>query len=69
MIWLEQKDLLQKLEDEIPELNLEEDLKKIETFGGVDVFSFSSKDIIKFEATRQTKYRSSVNAVNKDLQK
>ena len=69
LIWLEQKDLLQKLEDEIPELNLEEDLKKIETFGGVDVFSFSSKDIIKFEATRQTKYRSSVNAVNKDLQK
>jgi len=69
LIWVEQYDLMPQLVDEFQELNLAEALNEIGTFGGVDVFSFSSEDTIKFDTTPQTRYRSSVNALIKDMHK
>ncbi len=66
-IWVEQKDLIKKIEDDIPELTLEDELQRLDSFGGVDVVSFYSKDTIKFETIPPTKYRSSINGLLKDL--
>ena len=69
LIWIEHYGLMPKLEEEVPELNLADALKKIQTFGGVDVHSFTSEIAIKFDTIPQTNYRSSVNALIKDLHK
>ena len=69
LVWIEQEDKIEMLNEKNSELDVKLLKKEISRFRGVNVKSFSSKKILNFGSIPQYGYGRSVNALSADLRK
>ncbi|MCH7615077.1 MAG: hypothetical protein IH978_04990 [Nitrospinae bacterium] len=67
MLWIDGYDKLAQFADDDPDIDLEEIKNDIEKRDGADFLSFTSPGSIRFKSSPQTRYRSSISTLSKDL--
>ncbi|MCH7887106.1 MAG: transcription-repair coupling factor [Candidatus Marinimicrobia bacterium] len=69
IIWIDGYDRLAQIADDDSNIDLDEIKNKIQGSDGADILSVSSPRSIRFNSSPQTRYRSSIGALSKDLHK